>query len=554
MTLEQRITNMLKVLATDDIVRLLRDSPVLIIICSILLATLAAVFFARRSKTTPPPWPVVAGARPFIGNSMESLESLGAQLDIWAKRYDNEKGIFEFQLFGTRFIVPCRAETLELIMNERPFQIQRNSKLNDAIASVGGDGLFSAEGETWKSDRRLVAPALNRKNVEDYLSMINMVTGRLVKKWESETVQGGRHVVVNRDVLSMTMDIISLVAFGKDMDFLRAQGSVGPDLLKLMNVTMIRSFSPFPYWNIPWIGQYLDGAAWPKHRLLHYFSSLVKQHESLAEEASAAASKDNHKSRTFLSKVLRSGNTSMSHDRLVGNLFTLFAAGSETTHVTICSCLWEIATDTTGLQDELASEAQRMKNMEKASVEELLNGFPRIRSLMYEILRLKGPVPFFGFQCKDEFSICGTKLPPSTKLMVPTRYISMQSGQTPSGPLNASASEFCARRYLLVDRGECQSTTADTISTKEKKLSVMRPCDKTGFNTFGNGKRVCPGRDLAEMEVIICLASVLRKFVVTLKEEHPPMKLVTRFTESPNINIMLSLQPRGRMHTSSNTP
>uniref|UniRef100_A0A7S2UHB0 Cytochrome P450 n=1 Tax=Attheya septentrionalis TaxID=420275 RepID=A0A7S2UHB0_9STRA len=107
---------------------------------------------------------------------------------------------------------------------------------------------------------------------------------------------------------------------------------------------------------------------------------------------------------------------------------------------------------------------------------------------------------------------------------------------------------------MLIDRGERQSTTTDTISTKEKKLSVMKPCDKTGFNSFGNGRRVCPGRDLADMEVIICLASVLRKFVVTLKEEHPPMKLVTRFTESPNINIMLSLQPRGRMHTSSSTP
>jgi cytochrome P450 len=376
---------------------------------------------------------------------------------------------------------------------------------------------------------------------------------------QSETVQEGHHVVANRDVLSMTMDILSLVAYGNDMDFLRAEGSVGPDLLKLMNIATTRTFLAFlPYWKIPLIGQYLDGAAWPKHRLLRYFNSLVKEHESMAEEAPGPASKDNHKSRTFLSKAIalrRSGATNMSNERLVGNLATLFAAGSETTHVTICSALWEIATDTTGLQDELAFEAQRMKDMENASVEELLNGFPRIRSFMYEILRLKGPVRFLSVECMDEISICGTKVPPRTGFILPIRYISTKSPLTPSGPLNASASDFCARRYLLVDKEEYQSTTTTdtTLSTKEKNLSVVKPCYKTGFNSFGNGRRVCPGRDLAEMEIIICLASVLRKFVVTLKEDHPPMKLVTRLSQSPNMNIMLSLQPRGRMHTSSST-
>ena len=56
--------------------------------------------------------------------------------------------------------------------------------------------------------------------------------------------------------------------------------------------------------------------------------------------------------------------------------------------------------------------------------------------------------------------------------------------------------------------------------------------------------RVCPGRELAEIEILVVLGSILRKFEIELEPNHAPMKLVTRFTESPNVDIRLILKPR----------
>lgn len=48
---------------------------------------------------------------------------------------------------------------------------------------MGADGLFSAEGDMWKKDRKIVGPALNRKNVRDYVATMKLVGSRLVDKW-----------------------------------------------------------------------------------------------------------------------------------------------------------------------------------------------------------------------------------------------------------------------------------------------------------------------------------------------------------------------------------
>ncbi len=129
----------------------------------------------------------------------------------------------------------------------------------------------------------------------------------------------------------------------------------------------------------------------------------------------------------------------------------------------------------------------------------------------------------------------GTVLPPQTNFFLPWRYISTldnanPSRLTPLGPNNTPRADFDARRWLT--------------ETPDKGLVVERPSHKTGFRPFGEGVRVCPGRELAEIEMLVILSSILRKFEIALEPDHAPMKLVTRFTESPNVEIRLILKPR----------
>jgi len=491
-----------------------------------------AITRRKRRQSDQPPWPKVPGALPVVGNSIGKVEDLCVRIEEWAEKYGKERGIFEFNLFGIRYIVCCTDEIASELESQRPYNMQRIPQLNEAVKSIGADGLFAAEGEVWKKDRRLVVPSLNRKNVKDYVAAVKVVSQRLVDTLESHGYNNA--IAVNNHILSSTVDIISLVAFDRDIDCVRkGKNEIGSDLQAVFRISQVRILSPVAYWNIPIVGQYLDGAGWAVKRLEASFSDLVKENES---------SPDISEAKTFLSKVIslsKSNNSDnrMSHKRLIGNLMTMFAAGSETTHVTICSSLWEIATDTTGLQDELAAEALAVEDFGGAGLDEITNSLPRLRSLVYEVLRIKGPSPFLGLQNMQELELSGTVLPPHTFFFFPWRYISTLDDADPSrliplGPNNASRKDFCARRWLTEEE------------EGSKNVSVQQPTHKNGWRPFGVGMRVCPGRDLAEIEMLVIIASILRKFEISLEENHAPMKLVTRFTESPNIDIRLMLKPR----------
>jgi len=226
---------------------------------------------------------------------------------------------------------------------------------------------------------------------------------------------------------------------------------------------------------------------------------------------------------------------------LRGNLYTMFVAGSETSFNTLCSCIYHICNDQTGLQDELATEALAIKEFESAAgLEELTVSLPRMRSFLYEILRLKGPVPVVGMQSQKSITIDGVELPPKTNFVLLYRQASLmeslnESRRVPTGPMHAPAKEFCARRWL-VSKTEGRGV--------EQELKAIKPTFKTGFRSFGYGVRVCPGRDLAEIETLIALSYILRNFQIALEDDHPEVKFIFRITETPDIDIRLVLKPR----------
>merc|ERR1712157_274756 len=111
-----------------------------------------------------------------------------------------------------------------------------------------------------------------------------------------------------------------------------------------------------------------------------------------------------NRKKSFLGKILaqaKKDETHLTDERIIGNLLTMFAAGSETTYNTLLVCLYEIADDTTGLQNELFQEVVTLCGSSATDASgigytELNEGLPRMRSLMYEVLRVKGPSPMLA--------------------------------------------------------------------------------------------------------------------------------------------------------------
>jgi len=651
-----------------------------------------------------PPWPVVPGAWPLVGNRVQGgFDNIVVQFETWAQRYGGPSGVYICYIGRQKLYVVCTHEKLRQVERYRPFVVRRRQNFSRALASVCATGVFTAEGTVWQHERKLVGPALKRKNVREYVTIATMVAQRLLTKWEqhrreedrTKTTQKTSTVTINADCLACAIDIIALVALAKDIDTLRhgPGHKIGDDIKFIFKKCMVRVFAPIPYWKIPLVGQYLDGTGWAINRAVTQMKAVIaehqqvvsfhtKQHPRQQNSKTAPSTADLpppydvstvDRMKSFLGKIMTASQhqeknahssvrvPALTEPRIIGNLLTMFSAGSETTYNVLLVMLYEIAHDTTGLQDELYAELRPVfgppptattggdgnthpdndnEHESPVTYEMLQTHVPRLRSLMYEILRMKGPTPVLGSESVisstgQRVTLDGYALPPQSQFIMLGRYAStIDTVHVPTGPFQQSPVHlFCPRRYLVVlddddddddedendtsddnnDKVECDddksdgdtlnnavnmaqhqpqrkkvdiermdasvtsistaSTSASTVTTesaaaltertttseattiptktkqiKQKKKQRMgvrnRPTFKEGFRSFGSSVRVCPGRDLAEMEILIIIGYVLQKFEISLPHNHPPIRYVTRIAQTPDSDVDLVLRPR----------
>ena len=211
---------------------------------------------------------------------------------------------------------------------------------------------------------------------------------------------------------------------------------------------------------------------------------------------------------------------------------TLLFAGTDTTSTTLAACLWEIANDSQ-LQEELYQEvAESALDMNSLSLKDVMNGFPRLYSLLFEVLRCKGPAPFLFLEPTEPVTIKRKVIEPGTVLCVLTRSLGEKAAmETPLGPNSEGPELFCPRRWL--------------VPGQSNSLSVTQPTNKYGgFTPFGAGVRVCPGASMAKVESIVVLLNLLQRFELAPIANHPTIRRVARFTDTFDNEIQLTLKPR----------
>ncbi len=535
-----------------------------------LIAMYTLIFKKRSSEEAKQeesdrPWPKVPGALPIIGNLIPGgFENSTSTIESWAREYGSETGVFECNIFGQKLIVLCQEEKIASVEKHRPFGVTRRQKLNNVLDGLGFKGLFSAEGDNWRTDRRLVAPQFqNRNHVRDYVDAVKLVASRLVEKF-GQTMKKDGVVTINSDINCFTLDVISLVAYTIDMDTLRKDDladGISRQMQTLMGGIFHRIFCPIPYWKIPIVGYYMDGMGAAFDSLSQTIRGIIDEHESvlLAKGQSGQNSQGEQedfvkRSKSFLGKMLLQGqankfNSTLTQDRLIGNILTIFFAGADTSRSALCTCLYHIAADETGLQDELAAEILTVTDLEgKAGLDDLNDGLPRLRSLVYEVLRLYGPAPLMGAENTIPIELDGIVLPPKTSFLFllshPTTVqatTDVTNERIPRGMMDAPPDRFCPRRWIIEAKEEGEGKAPN-----RKKKSVIAPTFKNGYRAFGSGMRVCPGRGLAEIEMLVCLSFLLGRFEMKLQEGHPPLSLGTKFIQCPVSDIKLVLCERNR--------
>lgn len=352
-----------------------------------------------------------------------------------------------------------------------------------------GDGLLTAEGDTHKRHRKLLAPAFAPKRLAGYGDVMVAETRAQVATWSP-----GQRIDLAQQMMEMTLAIAGRTLFGVDVRDDAQTVAHGLDLAMRSMVDNITSPVQLGYnWPLP------------RHVRMRRAVKLLDDvvYRLIAEGRARGTDRGDVLSMLLLARDEADG-TGLTDKQVRDEVMTLLLAGHETTANALTWTWYELGR-TPGALAALEEEVQRVLGDRPVTADDLPK-LPWTLAVVEEAMRLHPPAYMTGRQALREVTIGGHTLPERAMLVVYIRAIHRRAEYFPS-PL-----AFKPERML-------------------PDVKKTRP--RHHYMPFGAGPRVCIGAHFALMEAQMCLATMV---------QHAKLRmLATRVSPEP----LVTLRPRG---------
>jgi cytochrome P450 len=350
---------------------------------------------------------------------------------------------------------------------------------------MGGEGVFSAEGNAWRTQRRLATFALAQRHLRGVYPNLQIVAKRLQKRW-ARLADAGAPLDIVEEFKRFTVDVTALITFGYDMNTVEHEGDIIHRKLALIFPAITRRMlALFPMWRLVRLprDRRLDHAL---AELRAWLSELVAaERERLAAEPERAERPAN-----FLVAMLTARDDDgrpFSDDVIFGNLMTMLVAGEDTTAHTLGWAV-HLLCDSPESVMKLQQEADELLGSSDVAGDiETANRLIWAGAVANETMRLRPVAPILILDAKADTVIGDLAIPKGTRVIVLVR-------PAVCGPEHfVEPSAFLPQRWL-------------GATTGSHDLSAYIP--------FGSGPRICPGRSLAMLEMKLVLSMLYKNFDV----------------------------------------
>lgn len=442
---------------------------------------------------------------PLLGNIGIDTARFHQQLEEWAREYGL---IYRMRLMDRRFVVTSRRSDIAQILHDRPDQWRRSQRVASVLEEAAATGVFSAEGEEWRRQRKLVMHALTPEVIQRFSPTMALMTERLRRRWlaAAEAAQPQRLL---RDLKAFALDVAIGMAMGQDQDMLQHEDNpLQQDIEFLFTQMARRLVAPIPYWRaikLP-VDRATDQAG---QRVRTAVAGFVA--DARARMAANPALRE--KPGNLLEAMLVAADTPGSgiDDAVVqANALNMVFAGEDTTANTIAWLLYLLSRAPEAAA-RLAAEADGMPGLEQ---------MPYLDACVQEAMRLKPVAPILGAQAVQDVALDGVQVPAGAVALLLLRH-------------------SFEREVPLVDGAQFKPARWLDPSLKEKFDDPARK-----LVPFGGGPRFCPGRYLAMCEIRTVMSMVARNFAIDAEADAPPVQELFTFTMTPSALPVL-LRPRG---------
>ena len=435
-------------------------------------------------------------------------------VEQWSRKYGS---VFRLMLGPTPFLVVSDHELIGAILRDRPDGFRRPPRLEIVWREMGlAPGVFGANGEAWKHQRRMVMAGFDPTHVRAYFPALSRVTQRLQARWRKAATRD-TPIDLQADLMRFTVDAIAGLAFGSEINTLESDEEIiQRHLDQLFPAVARRMLSPFPYWRYFKL---------PSDRSLDRSVALVnvavQQFIAKARERMQAKPELREHPVNLLEAMIAAADQPDSgvDDRdVAGNVLTMLLAGEDTTANTLSWLLYLLQRNPSALQ----AVQQEVRAIAAASglggpghvfTHEQTQQMDYLEACLNESMRLKPVGPINVMQALRDTQVGDVQVPAGAMVWCVMRHDTLQDRYF------GDAGRFDPQRWL----GDGPQSAAASA----KRVSMP----------FGAGPRICPGRYLALLEMKMAIAMLFNSFDV--------QSIRTSDDTEPDEILSFTMQPQG---------
>ena len=336
-----------------------------------------------------------------------------------------------------------------------------------AVYPLVGQGLLTSEGELWKRQRKLAAPAFSPKRVNAYADTMVELSERAFSRY----IDGEKrdfHV----DIMSLTLEIVgkTLLGVSTDDEAARVAAAVEATLSYLQErLGSWLSLLP-PRFPTPKRRRSLQA----KLELDRIVSGIIERCRREDPDADY-----------LLARLIRArteDGQAMSEQQLLDEAVTMLLAGHETTALTLMYSVYLLSKNpavAAKLQAELDTQLQGRPVTAAA-----LTNLPYLDAVVRESMRLYPPAYAFGREVIEPFELGGYVMPVGAQVVV-SPY-----GMQRNPRFFPQPERFMPERWLD---------------------GAARALPRFAYFPFGGGHRICIGSHFAQLEASLVLATLVQQ-------------------------------------------
>jgi cytochrome P450 len=359
-------------------------------------------------------------------------------------------------------------DLVEEVLVTRNRQLIKHFGLRQARPSLG-EGLLTSEGDFWRRQRRLAQPAFHRDRVEGYGRVMVDYAERMLRGWSH-----GQRRDAQADMMRLTLEIVTKTLF--DADIASESSSIAGAM-----ETLIAGFTER-------VDKLVKLPVWVPSPANLRFRREMGVVDAALERIITERRRTGEDRGDLLSMLLHAQDdegdgSGMTDRQLRDEAVTLFMAGHETTANTL-AWVWYLLSLHPEAEARLHAELDTVLGGRPPGVADL----PRLTytdAVVTESLRVMPTVWLLGREAAEPTEVGGYRVP---------RGVTLWMSQ------------------WVIHRDPRWFDDPELFRPERWTDGLARRLHRYAYFPFGGGPRVCIGNQFAQMEAVLPLATIARRF------------------------------------------